>query len=141
MVTVQNPKRQRFATKKPAKPKRRKEWELQAAIIAKFHELESQGWPFTCAGDQNAARRGFKAAAIAKITGMTAGEPDIRVYLPGAKIGLIELKAEDGELSKAQEARHKRLNELGHYVFLLQADNDNDAVDGAVGILKGMLEK
>lgn len=137
---MQSRKRARFATKTP-KPKRRAEWQLQASIIAAFHQLEALGWNFTCAGDQNAARRGFKAAAIAKATGMTGGEPDIRLILPEGRVGWIELKAEGGTLSDAQIDRHQRYAKLGHHVHVLQADNDNDAVSGAIEILKKLIGK
>jgi hypothetical protein len=72
---------------------------------------------------------------------MTAGEADIRLYLPKGRLGLIELKAAAGRLSDAQIDRHARLAELGHHVVVLKAANDNDAVSGAVGILEGMLGK
>lgn len=133
-------KRVRFTTKKP-KPTSRKEWQLQAAIIAKFHELEAAGWQFTCAGDQNAARRGLHAAAIAKVTGMTAGEPDLRIVLPEGRIGWIELKASKGRLSSEQIARHARYAELGHHVHVLQAVTEQEAVEGAVKLLAAMLDR
>lgn len=113
---------------------------MQAEIISTFHKLEKEGWPFTCAGDMNAEKRSIGQRAKAKVTGMTAGEPDIRVYLAKGKIGLIELKRiDDGTLSDEQEARHERLNELGHNVVVLYAKDNEDAKAGAVAILRKMI--
>lgn len=133
---------QRFAPKQLTPRKKRvSEWKLQAKIIAKFHFLEANGWPFTCAGDQNAARRSKMAAGIAKVTGMTAGEPDIRVYLPKGRLGLCELKAEGGTASDEQRARHKRLAELGHQVTIIKAKTEDEAERLAVAWLKKLLGK
>jgi VRR-NUC domain-containing protein len=141
LATTAITRRARFAPPKARTSRRVPEWRLQAAIMAKLHKLEAEGWPFTSAGDQNAERRGKLAAAKAKVTGMTPGEPDIRVYLSNGRLGLIELKAKDGTLSDAQEERHERLAELGHNVVVLRAVTEKEAVDGAVKILKELLEK
>lgn len=142
MVSVLNskPAKARFAPKAKPDPNRRTpEWRLQAEIISAFHKLESQGWPFTCAGDMNAEKRTPAQRSKAKVTGMTAGEPDIRVYLDGGRLGLIELKPDDGVLSDDQENRHERLNELGHNVTTLWVKDKVDAVAGAVAILRKMI--
>lgn len=135
-----NNSRQRFTTVEyrslePRVP----EWRLQAGIISAFHKLEAAGWPFTCAGDQNAERRGIGAQVKAKVTGMTAGEPDIRCYLPNGRIGLIELKAKDGRVSPEQRDRHRRLKELGHDVITIVATTVEDAVGHATVLLKAWL--
>lgn len=141
-ITNTKTPRLRFAPKaKRTAPRRFPEWRGQAAIIAKFHALEQNGWPFTCAGDQNAGKRSKRAQANAKVTGMTAGEPDVRVYLTNGRLGLIECKAKGGTLSEDQIKRHARLKELGHTVEVLKFTNEQEAVDGAVRILKGMLGK
>lgn len=134
-------KRPHFAPKVERRsiPRRFPEWRGQAAIIARFHKLEAEGWPFTCAGDQNAEKRGAVARAKAKVTGITAGEPDIRIYLPNGRLGLIECKADKGKLSDGQTKRHARLKELGHEVVVLQFTNEQEAVDGAVKLLAAML--
>ncbi len=53
------------------------------------------------AGDQNAAKRGPKAQTQALATGMTPGEPDLRIYLTGGRLRMIENKVGKGKLSPA----------------------------------------
>lgn len=96
-------------------------------MIAEFHKLEAEGWPLTVAGDQNAAKRGWAAQAIAKATGMTPGEPDVRVYLSGGRLVLLELKRLKGRLSEAQQDRHSRLMELGFMVIVLRLSDEEEA--------------
>ncbi|MFC5584456.1 VRR-NUC domain-containing protein [Nitratireductor kimnyeongensis] len=74
---------------------------------------------FTFAADQNAARRGPKARSEALRTGMVAGEHDLRIYMAGGRLGLIENKVGNpetgsgGKLSPAQKLRHALLEALG----------------------------
>jgi hypothetical protein len=111
------------------------EWRMQAEIISKFHKLEKAGWNFTCAGDMNAGKRTRREAGKAKVTDMTAGEPDIRCYLDNGRLGLIELKVEGNDLTAAQVARHARLAALGHAVATVVAKTVEAAVDACVAIL------
>ena len=46
-------RRQKHKLKAPCLP----EWLLQSHFVAELHRLEALGWPLTCAGDMNAARR------------------------------------------------------------------------------------
>src|SRR4051794_6978046 len=66
------------------------EWKLQAAQVRALRALPEFNKRFTLAGDQNAGRLGIQTAAIAKATGLTSGEHDLRVYLDGGRLGLIE---------------------------------------------------
>src|ERR1700744_5010959 len=75
------------------------EWRLQAAQVRALRAMPEFNKRFTLAGDQNAGRRGRKAAAIASATGMTPGEHDLRIFMEGGRLGLIENKAEKGRLS------------------------------------------
>jgi len=92
----------------------------QAVVIRMLRMIERNGEPITCAGDMNAAKRGPRAIAEARMTGMTPGEPDVRVYLPNGELLLVELKTEKGRLSKAQIERHKRLAEVGLPVLVVK---------------------
>src|SRR5262245_12132153 len=119
-----NPKkpRARFALPEPANDNRRRpEWRIQAEVMARLHQLEDAGWPIASAGDMNAARRTPAEAARAKVTGLTPGEPDVRVYLPATRLVMFELKGRDGELSEAQIERHAKLRGLGHDVMVITA--------------------
>lgn len=70
---------------------------------------------------------------------MTEGEPDVRVYLPKGRLGLIEIKADGGRLSDAQIKRHAVLKKLGHEVITLQVKTLEEAKTAAVDLLKAML--
>lgn len=114
-----------FKAKVPKKPKAKPEWKLQAAVVSEFHKLQDAGWPFEFAGDMNAGKRN---GARAKLNGLKAGEPDIRVYLPGAQLRMIEMKASGGKVSKAQEGRHRLLRNLGFDIVVIKAETEDDAV-------------
>ncbi|MGJ4995712.1 hypothetical protein ACQR0Z_14900 [Bradyrhizobium sp. HKCCYLS3077] len=105
------------------------EWRYQAAVIARLHEMEDRGLPFTCAGDMNRAKRGRRERMEAKVTGMTAGEADVRVYMFGGRLLSIELKTPTGSRSKAQKDRHKKLIALGFTIVTLKADTPEEMAD------------
>lgn len=89
------------------------EWRLQAAGIRSLRAMPEYGDKFTLAGDFNAARRSMRESVKARATGLTAGEHDVRIYMEGGNLGLIELKADKGRLSPEQKARHSLLVKLG----------------------------
>ena len=115
------------------------EWRLQAAQIRALRAMPEHGRLFLVAGDQNAARRGPQAATIAKATGMTPGEPDLRVYLPNGRLALIENKTGTGRLSPAQVERHAALAALGHTVVVLRATTEADAAEQVLALVRGWL--
>lgn len=115
---------------------RKPEWKLQAAVVSSFHKLQDNGWQFEFAGDMNGVAMSPSQAGRAKLTGMTPGEPDLRIYLKSGRLGMIELKADGGRLSAAQERRHGRLRALGHTIEVVRADNEKDAVDACRAILE-----
>lgn len=110
------------------------EWRLQAAGVRAlrampgFGEHWASGVRFTLAADFNAARRSPQEVVKAKATGLTPGEHDVRIYLEGGRLGLIEVKGARGRLSPAQRIRHPLLAGLG---FTLQAVVQVDSEDGA----------
>lgn len=126
--------RKLFKVKKDRKPKAKPEWKLQAAVVSDFHKWQDAGWPFEFAGDMNAGKRN---GARAKITGLTAGEPDIRLYFANARLKMIELKTEKGRLSEAQIDRHQKLEALGFEVVTVYAKTEDDAVDQCSNLLVG----
>lgn len=115
------------------------EWELQAAQVRRLKRMPEYGKQFLVAGDMNASKRGPTAQAQAVATGMTSGEPDLRIYLIGGRLGLIENKVGKGRLSIAQRDRHAALAQIGHIVEVISADNEQDAADQAVTLVKGWL--
>ncbi len=101
-----------------------KEDHLQMAVAC---ELRRRGVLF--AADQNEGRRSLRDGARRKAMGMAAGEPDLRIYLPGGRVVFIELKTNAGRLSPAQEWRQEQLRQLGHRVETVYARTPRDAVD------------
>ncbi|MGJ4951839.1 hypothetical protein [Bradyrhizobium sp. HKCCYLS20291] len=115
------------------------EWRYQAAVIARLHDMEDRGLPFTCAGDMNRAKRSRRERMEAKVTGMTAGEADVRVYMIGGRLLSIELKTPQGSRSKAQKDRHKKLIALGFTIVTLKADSPEEMADMVEQILREYL--
>lgn len=105
------------------------EWRYQAEVIARLHKLEDDGLPFTCAGDMNRARRNRRERMEAKVTGLTAGEPDVRVYITGGVLLSFELKTPKGSRSKDQKDRHARLIALGFEVITVKAKTPEEMAD------------
>ncbi|WP_316207308.1 hypothetical protein [Bradyrhizobium sp. SZCCHNR3118] len=105
------------------------EWRYQAAVIGRLHDMEDRGLPLTCAGDMNRAKRSRRERMEAKVTGMTAGEADVRVYLFGGRLLSIELKTPKGSRSKAQKDRHKKLVHLGFTVVTVKAPTPEEMAD------------
>lgn len=105
------------------------EWRYQAEVIARLHALEDDGLPITCAGDMNRAKRSRRERMEAKVTGLTAGEPDVRVYITGGKLLNFELKTPKGSRSKDQKDRHAKLIALGFEVITVKAKTPEEMAD------------
>lgn len=105
------------------------EWRYQAEVIARLHKLEDDGLPFTCAGDMNRARRNRRERMEAKVTGLTAGEPDVRVYITGGVLLSFELKTPKGSRSKDQKDRHAKLSALGFEIITVKAKSPEEMAD------------
>jgi len=116
------------------------EYVLQMAVIQMARRLEGMGFPLTVAGDQNAAQRTRASASIAKATGMTAGEPDVRVYLDGGRMLHVELKTATGRLSVSQKDRQARLRALGHEVVTVAGEHPLDVAREVSALLAARVE-
>lgn len=123
-------------TVKPALPE---EWELQAAQMKRLHAMPEYGTRFLTAGDQNSAKRGRKASMQAKAAGLAPGEPDVRIWLEGGRVGLIENKVGKAALEPSQVIRHPLLAALGHPVEVVRAVTCEEAADKAEALVRGWL--
>ncbi len=123
-------------TVKPALPE---EWELQSAQMNRLHAMPEYGTRFLTAGDQNSAKRGRKASMQAKAAGLAPGEPDVRIWLEGGRVGLIENKVGKAALEPSQEERHPLLAALGHPVAVVRAVTCDDAADQAEALVRSWL--
>jgi len=115
------------------------EWRLQAAAVKWLKHAPGYGTLFTIAGDMNAGKRSPQQRVVAQATGMMPGEPDLRVYLAGGRLGLIEFKGARTAVSAEQRARHALLAVLGFEVVTCRAATENEAVVKAGEIVAGWL--
>ncbi|MDO3431173.1 VRR-NUC domain-containing protein [Rhizobium sp. CBN3] len=116
-----------------------KEWELQAAQVRALRGMPEYGKQFLLAGDQNSAKRGPRAQMEASAAGMTPGEADMRIYIAGGQLRMIENKVGRGRLSPAQVDRHAALARMGFTVDVLRAVTTEDAAHQAVALVRGWL--
>lgn len=123
-------------TAKPALPL---EWQLQAAQVRALRAMPEYDKRFLLAGDQNSAKRGPRAQVEAIAAGLTPGEADVRIYLEGGQIRLIENKVGSAPLTASQKERHPALARLGHHVTVLRAATEEDAAAQAVALVRGWL--
>lgn len=101
---------------------------IQTYMVAALMRMMKAGAPILFAGDMAAQRRSKPQQLWAKNTGLVAGEPDLRIYGPGGALLMIEVKRrKDGSRSKAQIARHKAFQDLGHEVRTLKASTGDEA--------------
>lgn len=116
------------------------EWQLQAESCRQLRALPEFNKRFTFAGDMAAAKRTRQGATIAMATGLTPGEHDLRFYLEGGILGLIEMKAGKGSLKPVQRDRHALLYRLGFTrQAVVKATTEADAAAQVVAIVKGWL--
>lgn len=124
------------------------EWVLQAAGVRALKAMPeyvddakaATHGTFTLAGDFNAARRSMREQVKAKATGLAAGEQDLRIYLAGGELGLIEYKAAKTPVSADQRKRHALLAALGFTrQAVLRAATEDEAARLAVETVRGWL--
>lgn len=131
------------------KPAAHTEDELQAAQVQAMRRHPAYvataskftaGQPgFTFAADMNAERRGPSARAKATKTGMTPGEPDLRLAFAPGRLVYVENKVGKARLQPSQEPRHAILRALGFTVHVLRAETPDEAVAAILEIVDGEL--
>lgn len=122
-----------------ARPAPELEWKLQAAAVRALRNMPGYGRQFLLAGDQAAAKRGPKAQMQALATGLTPGDPDLRIYLPSGRVAFIEYKTSTGRLSPAQRQRHADMARLGHTVEVVAAATEDECAAATVQLVRGWL--
>ncbi|MDX0897451.1 VRR-NUC domain-containing protein [Sinorhizobium medicae] len=115
------------------------EWEMQAEQVRQLKAMPEYGRRFLLVGGMEAGRRGKMEQVKAKATGLTAGHPDLTIFLPNARIAMIENKAANGRLSVDQKERHAALKAIGHIVEVVKASTKEDAAGAAVGLVRKWL--
>lgn len=66
--------------------------------------------------------RGLLRGQLLKLAPLRKGTPDRLVLLPGGRMELVELKAEDGRLSPAQRLVHAQFAQVGILVTVLYGE-------------------
>lgn len=122
-----------------AKPVGEVEWKLQAAAVRALRAMPDFGRQFLLAGDMASGKRGPKAQMQALATGLTPGDPDLRIYLPAGRIAFIEYKTTYGRLSPAQKQRHADMTRLGHIVEVVAAGTEVECAAATVALVRGWL--
>lgn len=126
----------------PAGPQ---EWEIQAEAVRQCRALPGFGdeWApgvtFTLAGDFNAGRRNPRQAVIARATGITPGETDLRFYGLGGRLLMVELKGPKTPVSPEQKTRHALLRGLGHRVEIVRGKTIEQGAADVVQLVRGWL--
>lgn len=115
------------------------EWELQSEQVRQLRAMPEYGKQFLLVGGMEAGRRGRQEQIKAKATGLTAGHPDLTIFLPNGRVAMIENKAENGRLSMEQKERHAALAAIGHTVEVLRFTTTDEAAAKAVSLVRGWL--
>jgi hypothetical protein len=112
------------------------EWRLQeAAVCALDSYLRAHPGAFAYAAGLEGVRLRPRQRATMRAQGMTAGEPDLRFYLPSGKLMMIELKTSKGATSAVQKARHGVLRALGFAVHVVKAKTPEEAASAVLGLV------
>lgn len=109
-----------------------KEWEIQAFVST---QLNRHG--ILHHGDQNAAKRSYAQAAIAKATGLKKGWPDMVVIPDYQIIIFFEFKTMNGKQSEAQAEVEEQLISYGFPYYIVKTNDKQEAWN----IVKEFIEK
>jgi len=77
-----------------------------------------------CHHSPNAARRSAITGVRLKQEGMITGWPDLTLVGPDKRIAFLEVKAEKGRISAAQEECLAMLRRMGHDVAVVRSQDD-----------------
>ncbi|MGO8211854.1 VRR-NUC domain-containing protein [Rhizobium ruizarguesonis] len=115
------------------------EWLLQAEQVRQLRALPEYGKSFLLVGGMEAGRRGAQEQVKMKATGLTAGQPDLTIFLPNGRVAMIENKNAEGRLSPEQKERHAALKAIGHTVKVIKTGDKDDAASQAVALVKSWI--
>ncbi len=101
-------------------------WDESKIQMYIIQEIRRMGILITGSMEQGLRSKG--AGGKAKAMGLTAGLPDLWVWLDGGRPIGIELKTDRGYLSKAQRDMHDRMRGLGYGVHVVYARAPLDGV-------------
>lgn len=117
------------------------EWEVQAEAVRALKAHKLFDLSFSLAGDFNAGKRGKLEQTKALATGLTSGEPDLRLYMLTGCLGLIEYKVTT-YVTKEQKARHELLKRLGFKrIEVIKVTSIDEGVKQTLAILERWLHE
>jgi hypothetical protein len=77
-----------------------------------------------CCASQNAEKRSAIRGRLLKQEGMITGWPDLTLVGPDKRIAFLEVKAEKGRTSAAQDECLAMLRRMGHDVAVVRSQDD-----------------
>jgi len=107
---------------------------------AGFDNFDGVGSAFTFAADQNGGKRTLRDGGKKKAEGMTKGELDIRFYVDGPKLFMIEIKKKGNYLSPEQKDRIELLEVFGFRCYTVTADCPDNGIKQVMEILEDELK-
>jgi len=128
-------------TRTTIKPRAVQEWEIQAEAVRRLRAMPEFDRQFTLAGDMAAAKRSRQGSVIAKATGLVPGDPDLRIYLTGGRLCMIEFKAGKGRESTEQVDRIALLDTLGFTVEVVKAETADEGATRTVELVRKWLDQ
>lgn len=112
---------------------------IQVAICTALAQHPDYSNKFLFAARINEGKRSKRMAAMLKMAGLTAGEPDLDIWLDQGRSMRIELKRAKGRLSPVQKKRHAELARIGHAVYTLYCATPQDGIDQVLELLEEWL--
>jgi len=111
------------------KPEAREQARLVAALRKRWHLLPDEARPIVFHIPNGGSRNALEATNL-KTQGVLAGIPDLQIVLPGGGGVWVEMKAEDGRVSKKQVDVHAHLRALDHTILVAYSAEE------ALGLLR-----
>ncbi|MCE6993074.1 hypothetical protein [Dyadobacter sp. CY323] len=116
------------------------EADIQSYIVYKLREWqEVEPGVFEFEAGMEGIKLTIHAAKKAKALGMGNGFTDLKFYLPGGRMCLIELKAKRGVLTDSQKERHPKLAMLGFKIHVVKAKTPVDGLNQVIGLMHSYL--
>ena len=95
----------------------REQARLVAGLRRKWNDLPEEFQPIVFAVPNGGARDAREGANL-KVQGVLAGVPDLVILFPLGITCMIEMKAKEGSVSKAQHEVHPHIQALGHTLIV-----------------------
>lgn len=114
--------------------KKNDETYIQIYLFSFLRKLMDEGAPIFAFSVPNGGSRHKAEAANLKLSGLTAGVPDICLFYNGGMF-FIELKVIGGKLSPEQNKVQSALDSLGFKTHTIYAENPMDCINKTIPLL------